>query len=251
MPIELSTLFCQPQDIWDLLSAEGVDLRLDDHNQATGQTIVTSADAAVGAVSISVVSLPVALLKGAELVFDSAGMTTPVKVSLSAAAAAGATSISVTALATAVNSAARARDSGVNAATGARLTVGCRKGTSKVKLYCNGRYDDSALVLAGTVCDWATLYGAKWLCERRAQACPKSILRNWEEALEELQMVQRGQLNIEDIGTRGVDWPSIVNVRVNPAYNGMQARVQPNISDSVPTNYGQFVDWNSALSLGY
>lgn len=251
MPITLSTLFCTPNDMWDLLSTEGVDLREDDHNLATGQIITTSAAAAVGATSISVTALPVALLRGAELTFDAAGMTAPVKVQLTAAAAASATSISVTALETAVNAAAQARDSGVNAATGARLLVGCRKGTSKVKLYCNARYDDSQLVLAGSVCDWATIYGAKWLCERRAQACPKSILRNWEEALKELEMVHKGQLSIEDVGTRDVDWPSIVNVRVNPSYNGMQARVQPSISEQTPTHFGQYVDWNSAMALGY
>lgn len=251
MPIELSTLFTQPQDMWDLLSVEGVDLRQDDHNQATGQIITTSADAAVGATSITVNAIPVALLKGAELTFDSAGLTVPVKVALSAAAAAGATTISVTALETAIPSTARARDSGVNAATGARLLVGCRKGTSKVKLYCNARYDDSQLVLSGTVCDWATIIGAKWLCSRRAQACPKSILRDYEEIMEEMQKVQIGQLNIEDIGTRDVDWPTIVNINVNPAFNGMQARVQPAISERTPTRYGQYVDWNSILSLGY
>lgn len=251
MAITLSTLFTSPQDMWDFLSTEGVDLRQDDHNLATGYIITTSASAAVGATSISVSALPVALLRGAELTFDAAGMSLPVKASLTAAAAVGATSISVTALETAINSAAQARDSGVNAATGARLLVGCRKGTSKVKLYCNARYDDDQLVLSGSVCDWATLYGAKWLCERRAQACPKSILRNWEEALEEMQMVHKGQLSIEDIGTRDVDWPSIVNVRVNPAYNGMQARVQSNISEQTPTRFGQFVDYSSVLSLGW
>ena len=249
MPITLSTLFCTPQDVWDFLSVEGVDLRLDDRSLATGNIIETSAAAAVGATSITVLSLPVALLRGAELTFDGAGMTVPVTVSLTAVALLGATTISVTALTTAVNSGAIARDSGVNAATGARLAVGTRKGTSRVKLYCNSRYDDSALVLSGTVCDWATLAAAKFLCTRRTQGCPKSILNDYEEMLEELRMVQNGQLNIEDIGTRGVDWPTVTNVIVNPAYDGMRARVQPNISEQTPTSYSQYLDWNSAVLL--
>lgn len=251
MPITLSTLFCTAQDVWDLLSIEGVDLRQDDHNHATGQIITTTAAAAVGATSITVSALPVALLRGAELTFDGAGMSVPVTAQLTAVAAAGALSISVTALTTAINSGATARDSGVNASTGARLLVGVRKGTSKVKLYCNARYDDSALANSGTVCDWTSLYAAKWLCERRAQGCPKSIASNWEEAMEELRMVQAGQLSIEDIGTRGVDWPTVTNVIVNPAYDGMRSRVQPGISDQVPTVYPQFIDWNSAVLLGF
>lgn len=251
MPITLSTLFTSPQDVWDLLSVEGVDLREDDHNLATGQIIEVTADAVVGATSLTVTALPVALLRGAELVFDAAGMTVPVKASLTAAAAAGATSISVTALATAINNKAQARDSGVNAATGARLVVGTRKGTSKVKLYCNARYDDSQLVLSGTVLDWATIMAAKFLCTRRAQGCPKSLKADYDEAIEEMRMVQSGQLFIEDIGTRGVDWPTVTNVIVNPMYNGMRARVQPNISEQTPTGYSQFVDWNSARSLSF
>lgn len=251
MPITLSTLFCSPQDVWDLLSVEGVDLREDDHNLATGQIIETSAAAAVDATSISVLALPVALLRGAELVFDLAGMAAPVTAKLTAAAAANATSISVTALTTAINAGAQARDSGVNAATGARLAVGTRKGTSKVKLYCNQRYDDSQLKLSGTVLDWATTAAAKFLCTRRAQGCPKSIQASYEEAIEEMRMVQCGQLSIEDIGTRGVDWPTVTNVIVNPGYDGMRARVQPNISEQTPTAYNQFIDWNSAVILGY
>lgn len=249
MPVTLSTLFCQPADVWDVLSVAGVDLREDDNNLATGQIITVSADAAAGVTSLSVQALPVALLKGAWLTFDCAGMDSPVQVELSAAASAAATSISVLATSAAISSGAQARDSGVNAATGARLLVGTRKGTTKVKLYCNARYDDSQLVLSGTVCDWATACAAKFLCTRRAQGCPKSIQADYDEAIEEMRMVQSGQLYIEDIGTRGADWPTVSNVTVNPGYDGMRARVQPNISEQSTTGYGQFIDWNSAMLL--
>lgn len=251
MPITLPTLFTSPQDVWDLLSVEGVDLRQDDHNLATGQVITLAADGVIGTTSLTITASPVALLKGAELTFEGSGMDLPVVVRLSAVAALGATTLSVEALETAVVSGATARDSGVNAATGARLLVGCRKGTSKVKLYCNARYDDSELAQSGTVLDWATICACKFLCTRRAQGCPNGILKDYEEAIDEMNRVQCGQLNVEDIGTRGVDWPSVVNVIVNPAYDGMRARVQPNISEQTPTQFGQYVDWNSARALWF
>lgn len=251
MPIELATLFTSPQDIWDVLSVEGVDLRQDDRSLATGQIIEVSTDAAEGATSLSVTATPVALLKGAQLTFDLAGMAVPVTVQLSAAANAGATSLSVVALSSAVNGGAQARDSGVNVATGARLLVAARKGTSEVKLFCNSRYDDSELALSGTVCDWATTIAARWLCKRRAQGCPKGLEADYRDVEKRMHMVQGGQLSIEDIGTRGTDWPSIVNVIVNPAYDGMRSRVQPNISDGVPAGFPQFVDWNSAALLEF
>lgn len=249
MPVTLNTLFCSPIDVWDLLSVEGVDLREDDSNLATGQIITTSASAVAGATTISVSALPVALLRGAELTFQQAGMDHPIRVYLTAAAAAAAVSISVEALSADINAGAQAFDSGVNAATGARLLVGCRKGTSKVKLYCNQRYDDSQLVLSGTVCDWATIGAAKFLCTRRAQGCPKSIAAEYDESIEEMRMVQSGQLSIEDIGTRGIDWPTVTNVIVQPGYNGMRARVQPNISEGTPTGFNRYIDWSSIMAI--
>ncbi len=103
--------------------------------------------------------------------------------------------------------------------------------------------------MSGTVLDWATVAAAKFLCTRRAQGCPKSIKEDYDEAVEEMRMVHSGQLSIEDIGTRGVDWPTVTNVMVNPAYDGMRARVQTNISEQTPTAYSQFIDWNSAFLL--
>ena len=263
MPITLKTLFCQPQDVWDLLSTEGVDLREDDHNLASGQVIQTTSDTPVGSSAMQVAALPVSLLAGAQLEFDAAGMPAPVQVQLTAAAGAGATSLSIQQVANTGSTAtvgptttdipanAQARDSGVNAATGARLLVGCRKGTSKVKLWCNARYDDSQLKLSGTVLDWATVCAARFLATRRAQGCPKSIQTDYEEAVEEMRMVQGGQLSIEDIGTRGVDWPTVTNITVNPGYDGMRARVEPNISEQTPTAYSQYIDWNSAVILDF
>lgn len=251
MPITLSVLFTQPQDVWNLLSVEGVDLRMDDHNLASGQIITLSADAAAGSTALSTAALPVALLRGAILVFDGAGMSAPLQAQLTAAAGQGATSLSVAALPGDFNGGAQARDSGVNAATGQRLIEGCRQGTSRVKLYCNQRYDDSQLVLAGSVLDWATVIAARFLCMRRNQGVPKSIQARYDETMDELKMVQLGQLAIEDCATRGVDWPAMSNVTVVPGYDGMRARVQPAISEQTPTVYGQFIDWNSAATIWY
>ncbi len=249
MPIELNTLFCNPQDVWDYMSTEGVDLRLDDHNLASGQIIQTTAVAAVGATSVTVIATLVNMLNGTQLTFDGANMGEPVTAILSAAAGAGSTSLSISALTTAIPAGAQARDSGVNAATAGRLLVACRQGTSRVKLYCNGRYDDSQLVLAGSVLDWATVIASRRLCMRRVQGVPKSVEKQYEETMKELERVQAGQLAIEDIGTRGVDWPSMSNITVNPAYDGMRVRVQRPTSEATPTHYGQYVDFNSILGL--
>lgn len=251
MPVTLSTLFTTPQDIWDLLSVEGVDLREDDHNLASGQIIQTTSDTPILSTTMAVSPIPVALLNGAQLTFEGGGMSVPITVQLSASANVGATLLNIQTTSTDIPSGAQARDSGVNAATGARLLVGARKGTSKVKLYCNQRYDDSQLKLSGSVLDWATICAAKFLCTRRAQGCPKGLSADYDEVIEELKAVQADQLSIEGIGTRGVDWPTMSNITVNPGYDGMRARVEPNISEQTPTAYSQYVDWNSAMRLDF
>jgi hypothetical protein len=249
--VNLATLFCAPSDVWDLLSTEGVDLRLDDHNLASGQIIATASDSPIGSTSINVNPLPVPLLNGATLTFEGSNTLTPVQVQLTAVANVNATSLSVQALTADVPLGAQARDSGVNVATAQRLLVSCRRGTSEVKLWCSGRYDDSALKLSGSVCDWAATIAAKFLCIRRAQGCPKGLMADYKEIVERMKMVQSGQLMIEDIGTRGVDWPTVTNITVNPVYDSMRARVEPNISEQTPTSYNQYVDWNSIAWLEF
>lgn len=251
MPITLNTLFTSPQDVYDYLSVEGVELREDDSNLASGQIIQTTSDTPIGSTTMAVAALPVALLAGAQLTFLQAGMLVPITVQLTAVANIGATSLAIVLTTVDVPSGAQARDSGVNAATGARLVVACQRGTSKVKLYCNGRYDDSQLKLCGSVLNWATIIAGRFLATRRVQGCPKSVDEDYKEAVKEMQSVSAGQIMLEDAGTRGVDWPWISNVTVDPGYDVMRARIEPNISEQTPTAYGQYVDWNSAMWLEY
>src|SRR5438477_12638605 len=106
MPVTLSTLFCTPNDVWDFLSVEGVNLREDDHNPATGQIITVATDAPAGSVTLAVAAIPVALLAGAQLTFDGGNMAAPVTVSLISAATIGATTLFTAALPGAVYAAA-------------------------------------------------------------------------------------------------------------------------------------------------
>lgn len=251
MPITYNTLFCQPSDIWDVLSVEGVDLRNDDSSLSSGQIISTVSDSPIGSTTIAVSPITAPLLGGTQLTFLQAGMPIPITVQLTAPVGIGSASLSVITTTADIPAGAQARDSGVNAATGARLVLGTRKGTSKVKLYCNSRYDDSELAKSGTVLDWTATVGSKFLCTRRAQGCPRSLAEQYDEVIEELRMVQSGQLAIEDIGTRGVDWPTVTNLTVNPSYEFMRSRVEPNMSEQTPTVYSQFIDWNSALAFEF
>ncbi len=69
--------------------------------------------------------------------------------------------------------------------------------------------------------------------------------------MEELKQVNCGMLRLEDIGTRTSAWPFLSNVTLDLRYDYAKVRVEPSLSELTPTQYGQFVDWNSALWLEF
>ena len=250
-PVTLPNLYALPSDIWDYLSTEAVDLRLDDHVLATGQTIQTTASAAQGTTTLSVTALLYPLLAGTMLEFDGGGTPQVVQATLTATAGVGATTLAVAALPGPISALAQATDSGVNLATGARLVKACNYATSQVKLYCCARYDDSQLATCWSCNRWATVLGSRWLCKRRAQPCPKSIEEDWKETKEEMQAIQQGKLLLEDIPLRTSGFPFLSNVTVDIRYDYARIRVEQPLSELTPTQYGQYIDWNSALWIEY
>lgn len=250
MPVPLPNLYTTPNDIFDWLGAEGVDLLLDDRNEATGQKVQASQNTAAGATALPITALSFPLLAGSTLQFAGSGMDQQA-VTLSAVAQKGAVSLAVNPLLAPVNALASALDSGVNVAAARRLVKACQYGTSQVKLYCCTRYDDSQLVLAWSVNRWATTLAARWICRRRRQTAPKGIEQDAEDALKEMAMVKSGALSIEDIGTRTSGWPYMSNVDVDVRYDVAKVRVIPMLSEATPTNYAQFVDWTSIFATGY
>jgi len=245
------TPLCTPNDVMNWLSVAGVEMRLDDENLATGQTILVSATAALAAVTMDVGALAFPLIKGTTLQFSGGGMSEVVQVVLSATAAKGATSLSVTALSAEVPNQASARDSGLNTAIAARLPTAIQYGTAEVKRYCAGRYNASDLVNSWSVNDWATKISAEWICKRCCRPAAESIKEELERVRAELKMVCYGQLQIEDIATRTAAWPFIDAVTVNPAYWIHKARVEKSLSEATPTQFGQYVDWGDALLGGF
>ncbi len=245
--VTLTNLYCDASDIADYLSGEGLQLRLDDRNQARGQTIQVTTDAALGATALSVAAIDAPLPKGTVLLFDGGGMDSVLEVTLSATAQVGDLSLSVSALTAAVTALAVAFDNGVNTALNARVLKSIQWATAQVKMYCCGRYNDSDLATSHSVNRWTTVIAAARLCRRRGQGVPQSLAEDLEEAMGEMKLVRIGSMSIEDIGTRTSGWPFVTNVTVDQSYYVAKVRVEPQISEATPTQYGQFVDWGSLL----
>jgi hypothetical protein len=237
-----------PADLHDFLSSEGVQLRLDDHNRATGQTIEVTASAAQAATSLPCTALASPLLAGTVLEFDGGGLALQAEVTLSAVAPAGSVALTTQPLAVAMPPGAQAFDNGVNLALAFRALKACYYGTSRVKLYCNGRYDDQELVKSWNVNRWAVAVALCWLCRRRLLPS-ETACKEAEEAMAEMKMVQTGQLNVDGAGTRTSSWPFMSNLTLDVSYDYRRLRVQQSMSEPTPTQYSQAVDWNSSLSL--
>jgi len=247
--VTLPNIYCTPADVYDYLGSEAVQLRLDDHNLATGQIVQATADALLGATAIDIAALQRPILAGTVLVFDGGGMPAVEEVTLSQTAQVGATTLNVNALTAQVNNQSQARDSGVNLALAARLIKATSYATAQIKMYCCNRYDDSVLAQSWSVNRMASVLAGRWLCRRRAQGCPKSIEADAQDVMDELRDVRFGKLCIEDIGTRTAGWPFMSNVTVDIRYDYAKVRVEQPLSEPTPTQYGQNIDWNSALYL--
>lgn len=245
--VGLSNLYCTDADLYDYLGSEGVQLRLDDHNESTGQVIQATVDAPLGAVSLSVAPLSGRLYRGAVLAFDGAGMDALVEVTLTVTALPGSITLGVTPLPGPVTAQAVAFDAGVNLVQQSRLLKAREYATAQVKLYCCQRYNDADLATSWSVNRWATILGGRWLAKRRAQAAPAGIESDYEEAVAELKQVRVGMLSVEDIATRSAGQPFFSNVRRDITYDVAAIRVEPNISEGTPTQYAQYVDWLSVF----
>ncbi len=249
MPVTLPNLYTRPNDVYEMCGADAIQLRLDDQNNASGQQVSTTSDSPIGSTTIAVNSLQYGLLQGARLVFSDAGMSTPVEVTVSAVAMVGSTSISVVTTTVDIPSGAIAIDNGVNVWLAGLLVKACSYGTARIKLYCCGRYDDSALVNSWSVNQWATVVAARWLAVRLFRAAPEGIENQYKECLEELKEVQAGNLNIEDIGTRTSGWPFLSNISISDDYTWRRLRVDPQTSEPTPCQYSQEINWSSALAF--
>lgn len=249
--VTLPNLYTNPNAIMKRWGVEGTQLRLDDANMATGQTIQTTADNPAGSTTITVAPLESPLLPGSVLQFDGGGVPQLVQVILTSTGLVGATQLQVQALQYDLPALAYAQDSGVTTYLASLLVEAASIATGRVKSYCCGRYDDSVLGTAWSVYNWATVIATKWIADRRGQGSTDALVKEYEETMKELKAVRIGNLDIEDIGTRTSGWPFFSNVTIDIRYDYNKMRVEPQLSEGTPTAYAQFVDWNAVFSIQF
>lgn len=115
------------------------------------------------------------------------------------------------------------------------ITWACNWATARVNTFCSNRYEPATLATSWTVWGWATICACWWLCGRRGNPVPDSIIALYEEAMMEMKMVAAGQLNIDDLAMRNALAPVWDNMRMDQRYIVRKMRIIRPLSDLTPT----------------
>ena len=124
-------------------------------------------------------------------------------------------------------------DEAVSVSETAILTKSLSYGTGRCNLYLSSRYSAASLAEDWNVQDWATVFAACRLCAVRGNPVPKSLLAMRDEALEQMEMVQEGLLQLDAI-QNVTDLPAFSNGRLDDRYRVRKWRIQRPLSDNTP-----------------
>ncbi len=250
MVVALAQYYCTPQDVYDLAGIDAAQLRLDDRNYASGQSMQATAAVPQGSTAIALTAVTqYPMLAGTNLTFDGGGGSAPVTVVLSAAAAAGAVSLTVAATPADINAGATALDNGGTSYLASLLIKACKWATVEVNQYCAWRYDYNQLAQSNSANQWATVIAAWWLGVRVYRAAPTHIESMYQRVLDQLGEVKSGDQQVADCLPRTAEWPFFSNVTIDLSYTVRKVRVESQISEPTPTQYPQAIDYNSALLM--
>lgn len=126
-----------------------------------------------------------------------------------------------------------------------RVVQGCAAGTNRVNFFLLARYDIAELALSPIACQFAVVHALKWLCARRGNPVPSSLLADCQEADEMMKMIQAGTAILPDAASRSSSMPSHMNVTIDRNYRIGKTRVVRQRSDPTNPTYPQNADYQA------
>lgn len=129
---------------------------------------------------------------------------------------------------------ARVDDDGTGAQSATEagyITQAIQYATDRCNFYLLGRYAAARLQQSWIVNNWCVIVAAHWLSMRRGNPPPGSVKALYEEAIEDMKLVQKGAQEVPGIGARGSQWPVWSNVRVEALYSLRKLRVEVQLSE--------------------
>lgn len=87
------------------------------------------------------------------------------------------------------------------------------KAGNKIDFYLGRRYKPESLARSDMVKDWAALLAAWYIRNRRGDPPPQGLANLYHEAVAEMELVRKGQMDITGIGVRRSLAPSMSVIR--------------------------------------
>lgn len=118
------------------------------------------------------------------------------------------------------------------------------KAGNKIDFYLGRRYKSSALAQSDMVKDWAALLAAWYLRNRRGNPPPQGLANLYHEAIAEMEMVRKGQMDITGIGVRRACAPamSVIRPTMRPFPRTVVEQSRSTTAGGKPEGYKQHTD---------
>lgn len=112
------------------------------------------------------------------------------------------------------------------------LTRAIAWATARINLCLLGKHSASDLADSWIVNQWCSIVAAYIVSCRRGNPVAASLKDLYDEAMEDLRQLQRGEAQLPDTALRSAAWPAWSNVRVDILYRLRRARVEKPISET-------------------
>jgi phage gp36-like protein len=118
------------------------------------------------------------------------------------------------------------------------------RASSKINQFLLRQYTEANLAASDIVTDYASTIATYYLCTRRGNPAPDSVIAEYREAIEELKLIHAGGMDVSDIGRRKSSAPVMDNnrVRLRPDPHAVVMRSRSTTTGGRPEGFVQHND---------
>jgi phage gp36-like protein len=100
--------------------------------------------------------------------------------------------------------------------------------TDEINLYVLRRYDEAGVKTSRMLRQWCVVMATVYLCERRGNPVPESLVAEYQRIAEKLPLIMRDEMRIPGVPLKGLNVPMFSNMHIDRRYVRRQQRVAIN-----------------------
>lgn len=100
--------------------------------------------------------------------------------------------------------------------------------TDEINLYVLRRYEEDGVKTNRMLRQWCVVMSAVYLCERRGNPVPESLVAEYQRITEKLPLIMRDEMRIPGVRLKGINVPMFSNMHIDRRYARRQQRVAIN-----------------------